>query len=39
MPGSGGINDALIVEAVKNGELEENVLNETCVRILDVTYR
>jgi beta-glucosidase len=39
MPGSGGINDALIVEAVKNGELEEIVLNETCVRILDVTYR
>ncbi len=39
MPGNGGINDALIVEAVKNGELEENVLNETCVRILDVAYR
>lgn len=39
MPGSGGINDGLIVEAVKSGVLEEEVLNETCTRILDVTYR
>lgn len=39
MPGNGGINDALIVEAVKNGELDEEILDETCIRILDVTYR
>lgn len=39
MPGSGGLNDALLVEAVKNNELSEKVLDETCVRILDVTYR
>ncbi len=39
MPGSSGINDELIVEAVKSGELKEEVLNETCARILDVTYR
>lgn len=39
MPGNGGVNDALIIEAIKNRELAEEVLDETCVRILDVTYR
>lgn len=39
MPGNGVINDAFLVEAVKNGELAEEVLNEACVRILNITYR
>lgn len=39
MPGSGGVNDALIAEAVRSGELEEEVLDKACARILDVIYR
>lgn len=39
MPASGGINDALIVEAVKNHKLEESVLDEAVVRILNIVYR
>lgn len=38
MPGSGGINDAKIVAAVKDGSLEEEVLNTTVERILKVIY-
>ena len=36
MPSSGGMNDKLIVEAVKNGTLDEKVLDEAVDRILDV---
>lgn len=36
MPGSGGINDRLIVNAIKNGELAESVLDRTAVRITSV---
>ena len=38
MPSSGGMNDALIVQAVKNGSLEEKVLDERVDRILDVVF-
>lgn len=34
MPGSGGYNDAKIVEVVKCGEVPEAVLDESCVRIV-----
>lgn len=36
MPSSGGMNDKLIVQAVKDGTLDEKVLDETVDRILDV---
>ena len=39
MPSSHGINDKLIIEAVKNGNLAEEVLDLTCERILNVIYR
>ncbi len=39
MPSSCGVNDKLIVEAVKSGKLDEAVLNETVCRILDIVYR
>lgn len=39
MPPSFGVNDKLIVEAVKNGDLEEAVLDETVIRILNIIYR
>ena len=39
MPSSGGNNDRLIVEAVKNGTLEENVLDRAVERILNIVYR
>lgn len=40
MPGSGGITDVKIVEAVKNGEVPESVLDDTCARIVSriMTY-
>ncbi len=40
MPGSGGYNDAKIVEAVRRGEIPEDVLDETCARIVSriMTY-
>lgn len=34
MPGSGGYNDAKIVEAVKKGELSEDLLDDSCERIV-----
>ena len=34
MPSSGGKNDRLIVEAVKNGQLDEAVLDTACERVL-----
>lgn len=40
MPGSGGYNDAKIVEAVKKGQIPEAVLDEACERIVSciMTY-
>ena len=39
MPASGGINDAKIVEAVKNGQLDEAILDRAVERILTINYR
>ncbi len=39
MPSSGGVNDALIVEAVKEGRLDESVLDTACERILNIVFR
>ena len=39
MPGSGGVNDALIVEAVKNGTLDEKIVDQAVERILTILYR
>jgi beta-glucosidase len=36
MPGNGGINDRLIVHAVKNGQLAESILDRAAVRITSV---
>ena len=39
MPASGGVNDALIVEAVKSGKLDEKIVDQACERILNIVYR
>lgn len=39
MPSSGGINDRLIVEAVKSGSLDEKVLDRAVERILNIVFR
>jgi beta-glucosidase len=39
MPSSNGINDKLIVEAVKQGALQEEVVDLACERILNIVYR
>jgi len=39
MPASGGVNDALIVEAVKAGKLDEKIVDLACERILTIVYR
>ena len=39
MPGTGGVNDALIVEAVKNGTLDEKNVDQAVERILTILYR
>lgn len=39
MPDSGGVNDRLIVEAVKNGTLDESVLDQAVARILEIIFR
>ncbi|MBQ8296867.1 MAG: glycoside hydrolase family 3 C-terminal domain-containing protein [Ruminococcus sp.] len=39
MPASGGVNDAKIVQAVKNGALSEEALNSSCERILGIIDR
>lgn len=36
MPSSKGLRDAQIVEAVKNGELSEEILDKACARILKI---
>lgn len=38
MPGSGGFNDAEIVKAVKDGSLDEAVLDQAIERILRIIY-
>ena len=39
MPSSGGVNDRKIVEAVKAGKLDEQVVDRACERILNIVYR
>ena len=39
MPSSGGVNDKLIVDAVKNGTLDEAILDTAAERILTIVYR
>lgn len=39
MPDSGGANDKLIVQAVKEGKLEEKVLDQAVARILKVIFQ
>lgn len=39
MPGSGGVNDAGIVKAVKSGRLSEQKLNEAVEHILNIVFR
>ena len=39
MPASGGINDRKIVEAVKDGKLDEKRVDLCCERILNIVYR
>ena len=39
MPSSGGINDRKIVEAVRAGKLDEQVVDRACERILNIVYR
>ncbi len=38
MPSSGGVNDARIISAVKNGTLDEALLDQTVERILNVVF-
>ena len=39
MPGSGGVNDAKIVAAVRSGALDEAVLDKAVARILNIVLR
>lgn len=39
MPSSQGVNDKLIVQAVKEGSLDESVVNKAVERILNIVYR
>lgn len=39
MPASGGVNDAKIVQAVKDGQLDEAVLDKAVSRILNIVFR
>ncbi|MDR3174844.1 MAG: glycoside hydrolase family 3 C-terminal domain-containing protein, partial [Treponema sp.] len=39
MPGSGGINDAKIVEAVKSGLLDEKLLDKAVLRIVELILK
>lgn len=39
MPPSFGVNDKLIEQAVKDGMLDEKVLDEAVIRILNIVYR
>ena len=39
MPASGGVNDAKLVRAVREGRLDERDLDLACERILNIVYR
>ena len=39
MPASGGVNDRLIVEAVREGRLDEKMVDQAAERILTINYR
>ncbi len=39
MPASCGVNDTLIMKAVKEGKLSEETLDEAVIRILNIVYR
>lgn len=39
MPASGGINDALIVKAVQDGNLNEKIVDQACERILTIIFK
>ncbi len=39
MPSSGGSTDQEIVDAVRSGKLEENVLDQSCVEFLNIIFR
>lgn len=39
MPGSGGVNDAKIVRAVREGRLDEAVVDRAAGRVLDIIFR
>ncbi len=39
MPSSGGVNDAKIVDAVKNGTLSEDALNKACENVLGIVKK
>ena len=39
MPASGGVNDRLIVEAVRKGKLDERLVDQAAERILTINYR
>lgn len=39
MPSSGGVNDKKIIEAVKNGELQESELDESIDKVIDLILK
>lgn len=39
MPPSCGVNDKLIEKAVKDGSLDESILDQTVIRILEIVYK
>lgn len=39
MPGSGGVNDKRMIEAVRNGELDEAVVDKNVEEILNIVFR
>jgi beta-glucosidase len=39
MPGSGGINDAKIIEAVKSGVLDEKILDKAVLRVVELILK
>ena len=39
MPSSGGANDKLIVDAVREGKLDEKLVDQACERILNIVFR
>ncbi len=39
MPSSNGINDSLIVQAVRDGKIAESLVDEACERILNIIFK